>query len=101
MPLEHRPESVPQRYPELVKLLAQEIHHPSASIGPRIIEQKSRGLDRYHVSVIWDRWAGVDPADRADVILEAYVQAKSELEMLRISLAIGLTPDEAVKLRVA
>ena len=100
MPIEHRPEPVEGAYPELAAALSRELKRPSAR-GPKIIEQKVRGLNRVHVTVIWDKWEGIDPADRGSTILDAYERASGAEKMLSISMALGLTKEEAHRLKVA
>ena len=99
MPIERRPEPPPRMDPSLTEQLVAELRTETRS-GPRIIEEKVRGLPRYHVTVIWDAWDGIDPTDRSAMILDAYKEAKGDLEMLRISVAIGLTRVEADRLGV-
>lgn len=100
MPIERRPPPEPQSHPELVDLLAAELSKPTKG-GPRVIEEQLRGMKRFHVTVIWDRWKNVYPDDRSTTILDAYQQAFDDLRMLQISMALGLTQPEAKRLGVA
>ena len=97
MPVERRSESKPEPHPELVGALAKELSKPTKK-GPLVIEEKVRGLNRIYVTVVWNLWQDVHPEDRAAVILDAYQAARGDLEMLKISLAVGATPEEAKKM---
>jgi hypothetical protein len=86
-------------YPDLVQVLARELLRPTRR-GPRIIEEKVRGINRIHVTVIWPKWRDIDPADRSSTILDAYEQARGPEGMLSVSVAMGLTPEEADRLGI-
>jgi hypothetical protein len=49
------------------------------------------------VVVIWDAWAGLSPADRSGVIIDAYAAAKRQRDM-NITVAMGLTAEEALRM---
>lgn len=97
MPIERRSESIPEPHPELVDALSKELKHPTEK-GPLGIEEKARGLNRMYVTVVWSLWKDVHPEDRTAVILDAYQAARGDLEMLKISFALGATPAEAKKM---
>ena len=65
-----------------------------------IVEEEVRLSNNFRVYVSWDDWASVPETERSEIILEAYKQAKGVPEMLRISVAMGLTPLEAKQLGV-
>ena len=54
-----------------------------------------------NVTVIWDAWSDVPRDRRAGIILDAYREARGQEGMLAISVALGLTRQEADKLGVA
>lgn len=56
--------------------------------------------NNFRVYVSWDDWASVPEIERSEIILEAYKQARGVPEMLRISVAMGLTPLEARQLGI-
>ena len=51
-----------------------------------------------NVYVLWNKFQSVTVQERAEIILEAYEIAQGKPEMLRIAIALGLTPLEAENL---
>lgn len=80
---------------ELVSLLVKEITGGATNQGPTIIQEEVQGSDRLHVYVIWDEWGSVRDEHRASAILDAYKEAFDEETMQRVSIALGLTQEEA------
>ena len=68
--------------------------------GPDIIEQQVRNSNRTHVYVIWNGWAGVREEQRSAAILDAYTRHFGDERMRRVSIAMGLTPDEVQSLGI-
>jgi hypothetical protein len=58
--------------------------------GPVVFEIPFTGT-RYEVLVVWDRWEGVQPDERTEIISQAYGDASTE-----IAQAMGVTHDEAL-----
>lgn len=44
--------------------------------------------------VVWDRWLGVKPDERSEIILEAFQEVHGRHLMVRVAEAIGLTPSQ-------
>lgn len=65
---------------------------------PRIVESEDRLSQNMHVVVLWDEWDSVSERERADIILSAYKDVQGQAAMLRISVAMGVTPVEAYRL---
>jgi len=80
---------------ELVRHLQQANDLPEY---PRIVEEDDRLSQNMHVYVLWDLWGSVSERERSEIILEAYEQARGKVEMLRVSVAMGLTPIEAARM---
>lgn len=62
---------------------------------PDILEVEQTLGDAFSVVVVWDAWKDVPRRERTPIILDAYKEARGELEMLKIMLAQGYTPEEA------
>ena len=94
----------PKDHPDHDKFVAELVHHLSGEAGlpdfPIIVEEDVRLSDNFRVYVSWDDWASVPETERSEIILEAYKQARGMPEVLRISVAMGLTPLEARQLGI-
>ena len=90
--------------PEMVKELARVIkaNKPDGPPDePVILLEKLRHSNNTHVTVIWDQWKAIDPEERGRIILDAIAQSRGEDEMLRVSMALGITKDEAARLGIS
>jgi len=89
--------------PDLVKTLVEEMRKEGVSSAPdvpTIYEEAQSYGDNLHVKVIWDKWAGIPAEERGAIIIDAYDKAGFDDEMRRITLALGLTKEEADKLNI-
>ena len=87
--------------PDLVTVLVEELKksgESSTPATPTIYEQEQKFTDSLEVSVVWSKWSDVPVEDRGAIILDAYHEAGLDDEMRRITIALGLTPEEARKL---
>ena len=87
--------------PDLVNVLVGELGKTGESDTPdtpNIYEDEQRYTDSLHVTVVWNKWSEVPMEDRAAIILDAYHDAGMDDVMRRITIALGVTPDEAKKL---
>ncbi len=71
---------------------SQPYHQPLISL--------EAALGRIHVLVIWDDFYIFSQQERFEIIMEAYTQSKGDAEALRVSIAMGLTQDDAARLGV-
>ncbi|MDM8006497.1 MAG: hypothetical protein QUV05_10170 [Phycisphaerae bacterium] len=88
-------------HPELVKDLVRVLHENQPKgppDDPQIIIKEIRHTNSIHVTVIWDRWADIDAEERGRLILDAIAKELGEAEMLRVSMALGVTKAEADRL---
>lgn len=70
--------------------------------GVQVIDEPIQGSRHRHLTVIWDRWKGVPQPERGRIILDAYERADPDKpwRVLEVTLALGLTHDEARKLNL-
>jgi hypothetical protein len=98
--LQQPPDEHPVLVAEVVRVLVAAQSGAAPIPGePDITIEDVKHSNSLHVTVIWDKWAGIDPETRGKVILDAFAKARGEGEMLRITLALGLTRDEDFRLR--
>ncbi len=79
---------------KLVEALADELKAGRES-GQPVIEEEHFKTGLIRVSVIWDRWEGIDHEDRTSTILRAYELAEGPEYAGKVTLAGGQTFPEA------
>ena len=83
----------------LVDALTQEFTHPSTeNVEPYFSIERTKFGAKSHIVVIWERWRELSHQERSSIILEAYEKWKGVGAALEVSVAMGLTPDEARRL---
>lgn len=99
MPVRHvRPRR--EEYPELVADLVRVLKQDQAEGPPgepEITIEEIKFSDNLRVVVVWDKWEGIDLQERGRIILTAIGEALGEKEMLRVTLAMGLTREEEAR----
>jgi len=98
-----RVKTKPEKHPGLVKEIRRVLRKNSekgSKNEPQIIIEDIRFSNNVHVTVIWDRWEGIELEERGRIILAAFGEELGEAEMLRVSLAMGLTTEEAARLKI-
>ena len=83
-------------YDQLVDELYAEWARPNSTVSePVILEEKSRSGKLVHLYVVWSKWSPVDRVERSEIIMDAAQKKLSTDDLLEITIAMGLTPDEA------
>lgn len=82
---------------QLLERLLQEWRAQQAGEGePLIIEEAPRSGDRpNHLYVVWSEWSDLTPLERSRLIMQAYEKYRGREIANSVTLAMGLTPDEA------
>ena len=81
---------------QLVDRLAAEWKSPAAAtVEPVVLEETDKQGNVVHVYVVWSDWAQLDRVRRGEVIMDAAERVKPTNEVLSITIAMGLTPEEA------
>lgn len=57
-------------------------------------------LGRRHILVIWDAWYSLSQQERSQIIMNAFEASEGIQEALTVSIATGLTQDDATHLGV-
>ncbi len=91
-----------QKSDELQARLIQEWLHPQEGASePIIIEETAQYYDDLlHFYVIWSEWSQMPQRDRSQVILRAYKESHPNEDGKRVSIAMGLTPEEAQRMGI-
>lgn len=87
------------RYNDLKRRLVaawREQENPAPS--PDILEETDRQQRVVHVFVTWDEWRDIDAQTRSEMIVQALQEVKGEAAVLELTIAMGLTSDEASRL---
>jgi hypothetical protein len=85
----------------LVHALAAEWRTPTSDpAAPTILEQPQTVGGALHVYAVWDAWASVDRAERHEILMDAAETVKPLDELMRITQAWALLPDEADRLNL-
>ena len=82
------------------RLVAEWRDPASAAPQPVILEEGGGPNQPVHVYVIWDDWAGVSQVERSEVIMDAFEEQFGQARAVNVTVAMGLTPDEAGRLGI-
>jgi hypothetical protein len=88
---------------EMIDAIASELARDDTQLAPEgapVIYREQSGMpENYtHWYVVWDQFAHVDNEERSRLILAAVREFCGELEALKVTIAMGLTLDEAEEL---
>ena len=91
-------------YEQLLDRLKSEWGQPDPSVAePIIIETVDRLRPQQvptHLYVIWSEWEDLPSRRRSEMIMDAYESVKGRTWALNVTLAMGLTPEEAQRLGI-
>jgi hypothetical protein len=80
---------------KLKRLLAKEWRKNTQDAQPVILIEKTGPYRSLHIYVVWDKWEGVSQIERSEIIMDAYERIHDLETALEVTLAMGLTPEEA------
>jgi hypothetical protein len=84
---------------ELLDELKTELKAPKQSGEPDIVVERPNS-STVHLYVIWSKWEHLEQMVRSRIILDAYEEAKGKKEAMKVTVAMGLTREEADRLGV-
>ncbi len=91
-------------YNHLLATLQQEWQSPNpAAVEPVIIETSDVLRPQQtptHLYVIWNAWHDLTPRRRSEMIMDAYIAVRGRAYALNVTLAMGLTPEDADNLGI-
>ena len=82
---------------DLVDRLAAELKSANGT-QPVILEEQISATGSRHVHVIWDKWQNISDEQRSRLIVDAYRRAEGENVASEITIAVGVTPEDALSL---
>ncbi|MCK4342467.1 MAG: hypothetical protein KAY37_12175 [Phycisphaerae bacterium] len=102
MPIRQRKTAQPHpRADELRSRLLEEWREPNESHAePIIIEENAVPSRPIHIYVIWSDWAELSQRERSEIIMDTYQDLRGAEASLRVTVAMGLTPDDAQRLNI-
>jgi len=68
---------------------------------PIILIDETGPVQTKHVFVVWDRWRGMEQLDRSETIMKACEEMMSPEELQRVTVAMGLTKEEARRMGIS
>ena len=96
MPVKQYKPARPADFDQLVDRLADEWKAPnSAAPEPVILEEANPRGEVTHVYAVWSDWAHLSREVRGEILMDAAERVKPMTDVLKITIAMGLTPDEA------
>jgi hypothetical protein len=102
MPIRRRQIAHPDpRADQLREILVEEWQSPREDEGrPIIIEEKGSPNRPTHLYVIWDEWESLSQQERSEIIMDAYEKTRGGDAALLVTLAMGLTRQEADRMGI-
>ncbi|WP_437619818.1 hypothetical protein [Sorangium sp. So ce1151] len=85
---------------DLKNELLNELRTPKPAGEPDVIIQGVAPAG-VHLFVIWSKWTGLEQVVRSRIILDAYEEWKGEEEALRVTVSMGLLPEEAKSMGIS
>jgi hypothetical protein len=85
----------------LTAALEKEWRTPNPAVQePVVLEESDSKGNVVHIYVIWSDWANLSRETRGETIMDAAERVKSVPEVLNITIAMGLTPEEADRFNI-
>lgn len=104
MPVREYPESPRTRQSEeLLRQLVSEWTSPSEEDDPQtplILIRRQSDANALHIYVVWDSWCDLEQVERSEIIMDACEQHLGKEEILRVTVAMGLTREEANRMGI-
>ncbi len=104
MPRGHIIPAEDANYDRLLARLQQEWQQPNPAAEEPVIIETSDVLRPQqtptHLYVIWGEWRELTPRRRSEMMMDAYIAARGRAHALNVTLAMGLTPEEADNLGI-
>ena len=80
--------------------LAAEWRNPQESGQPIILISRKGKPGGTHVRVVWDDWRNLTQQERSEIIMDVYEMIHGQEESLSVTVAMGLTTEEADRMHI-
>lgn len=100
MPIWERSEvqGVPEQASLRAELIAELRNQNETGEPVIIIERTHRAMTRLYV--VWTKWNNIDQRVRSGIILDAFAEVRGKEAAENVTIAFGLTPEEADRLDI-
>lgn len=86
---------------ELMRLIVQEWKQPTDHHDqPIVLLDRSAPGGARHVFIVWDRWGNLEQLQRSEAIMDAAEAVLGKEESLKVTVAMGLTKEEAKRMNI-
>jgi|SRR5687768_5476195 hypothetical protein len=72
----------------------------SKASQPVILEDAGRSNQPFRVYVVWDDWEDLTGIERSEIIMDAYEEVYGKTKAVNVTVAMGLTTEEAQRLGI-
>ena len=79
--------------------LEAELRSPTAKAEPVILIEDTNP-QTIHLFVVWSRWGDLEQIVRSRIIMDAFKAVKGQEEALKVTVAMGLSKEEAGRLGI-
>jgi hypothetical protein len=85
---------------QLEQRLTAEWKNPQEQGQPVIIMEGDGRTSAFHLFVIWDEWGDMEQNQRSEIILKAFEAARTKEDALKVTVALGLSAQEAKRMGI-
>jgi len=88
---------------DLLAQLVSEWDSPSEQDDPQtpvILIERRDALNALHVFVVWDSWSEMEQVERSEIIMDACEQHLGKEDAVKVTVAMGLTRQEATRMGI-
>jgi hypothetical protein len=101
MPVEWKKRIKPSESRDLVdRLVAEWRVEKNPEPKPYVIIEGDEKNGPLHIYVVWDEWEGLSMEERSRTIMDAFEKVESQENQFRVTIAMGLTPEEAPRMGI-
>ncbi len=84
----------------LLQRLVEEMRQPSELSSEPVLIVEERPSHVVELYVVWSEWLGLSMEERSEIIMDAYETVHGTDQIRWVTLAMGVTPEEAPRYNV-